>query len=213
MLVAFIRNFRELFFLLLLLFNFFLKYSSLFFWLTYRFTYQGTFIFLNNCFTWNLIFKISIWCINLIRFLFFFFFLRNLILRSFITWQRSLARLVFWMRNIGRLPFHLRNVHILHWRLKKWTLILHDNIVDSTGCDTANNIIDCTHSTNLTKRLSSRPSETSQISNNYISLCSWDQRRWCRRNINLVWTYHSRLLNISLPRSSTSSWLYYRLPT
>lgn len=77
MLVALIRNFRELFFLLLLLFNFFLKYSSLFFWLTYRFTYQWTFIFLNNCFTWNLIFKNSIWCINLIRFLFFFFFLRN----------------------------------------------------------------------------------------------------------------------------------------
>ena len=161
----------------------------------------------------NLILKNCIWCINLIRFLFFFLFLRNLILRSFITWQRSLARLVLWMRNISRLPFHLRNVHILHWRLKKWTLILHDNIVDSTGCDTANNIIDCTHTTNLTKWLSSRPSETPQISNNYISLCSWDQRRWCRRNINLVWTYHSRLLNISLPRSSTSSWLYYRLST
>jgi hypothetical protein len=77
MLVALIRNFREFFFLLLLLFNFFLKYSSLFFWLTYRFTYQWTFISLNNCFTWNLIFKNSIWCINLIRFLFFFFFLRN----------------------------------------------------------------------------------------------------------------------------------------
>ena len=174
-----------------------------------RFLWSLIWFYLLNRFflIWNVII-LNLRILLLCFWLFDFFFLSIFILSI------SIARLWIFINFFIRiycicwLSFHFRNVHVLHRRLKQLAWISHYNIAYCAWGNTVYNIINCTYSTNLTKRFPSWTSQTSKISYNYTCLSSWNQTWRCGWwNIDLIITNSVRLLSISLSSPTSSSWL------